>query len=84
MLYSMKNNQQNHIGTFLYLIQAKAVLFAITSNTSYYHILGSTPFEITPGSYGQQLAKMQLYVVHEYTLVSMGIQLEIVLQQTSR
>ena len=45
---------------------------------------GSTPFEITPGSYGQQLAKMQVYVVHEYNLVSTGIQLEIVLQQTSR
>ena len=59
----MKNNQQNHTGTFLYLIQVKAVLFTVTSNTSYYQFLGSTPFEITPGSYGQQLAKMQVYVL---------------------
>ena len=63
MLYSLNNNQQNHTGTFLYLIQVKAVLFAVTSNTSYYQFLGSTPFEITPGSYGQQLAKMQVYVL---------------------
>jgi len=28
-VYSTKNNQQNHIGTFLYLIQVKAVLFTI-------------------------------------------------------
>jgi len=38
-----ENNQQNHIGTFLYLTQVKAVISA----TSYYQFLGSTPFEIT-------------------------------------
>ena len=32
----MKNNQQNHIGTFLYLIQVQAVLFTIISAASYY------------------------------------------------
>ena len=42
----MKNNQQNHIGTFLYLTQIKAVLFAIISATSYYRFLDFTPFEI--------------------------------------
>ena len=30
----MKNNQRNHIGTFMYLTQVKAVLFAIISATS--------------------------------------------------
>jgi len=36
MLYSMKINQQNHSGMFLYLTQVKAVLFAFISATSYY------------------------------------------------
>jgi len=30
----MKSNQQNHIGTLLYLMQVKVVLFAIISATS--------------------------------------------------
>ena len=62
----MKNNQQNHIGMFMYLTQVKAVLFAIISATSYYRFLGSTPFEITHGIYGQQInymhAKLQAYL----------------------
>ena len=29
MLYSMKNNQQNHIGMFLYLTQVKAALLLL-------------------------------------------------------
>jgi len=55
--------QKNHIGTFLCLIQVQAVLFTITSATSYYQLLGSTPFEIAHDSYGQQLkyAKIQAY-----------------------
>ena len=48
-IYATKNNQQNHIGTFLYLIQVKAILFVVISATSYYRFLGSTPFEITRG-----------------------------------
>jgi len=40
----------NHIMTFLYLKQVKAVLFIVISATSYYQFLGSTPFEITCGS----------------------------------
>jgi len=31
------------------------VLFAVISATSYYQFLGSTPFEITCGNYGQQI-----------------------------
>jgi len=37
------------------LTNLKAVLFAIISANSYYWFLGSTPFEITRGIYGQQL-----------------------------
>ena len=41
------------------------VLFAVISATSYYQFLGSTPFEITCGIYGQQInyvhAKIQVY-----------------------
>jgi len=51
----MKNNQQNHIGMFLYLIQVKAVLFTIISI-----FLGSTPFDIACGSYSQQLKYMKI------------------------
>ena len=40
----------------MYLTQVKAVLVAIISATSYYRFLGSTPFEITRGIYGQQIA----------------------------
>jgi len=47
----MKNNQQYHIGMFLYLM---VVLFAVISATFYYQFLGSTPFEISRGSYSQQ------------------------------
>ena len=61
----MKNNQQNHIGMFLYLTQVKAVLFTVISATSYYWFLGSTPFEITCDICGQQInymhVKMQAY-----------------------
>ena len=40
---------------FLYLIQVQAVLYAVTSTTSYSWFRGSTPFEIARGSYnGQQ------------------------------
>ena len=42
----MQNNQQNHIGTFLYLTQIKVVLVTIISSTFYYRFLDSTPFEI--------------------------------------
>jgi len=41
--YSMKSNQQNHIGMFLYLMQIKAALSANIFVTSYYRFLGSTP-----------------------------------------
>jgi len=34
---------------FLYLIQVKAVLFAIISATFYYQFPGSTPFKIKRG-----------------------------------
>ena len=50
----MRSNQQNHIGMFLYLTQVKVVLFAVVSATSYYRFLGSTPFKIARGIYGQQ------------------------------
>ena len=48
----------------MYLIQVKAVLFAITSATSYYWFLGFTPFEIACGIYCQQInyAHVQLQV----------------------
>ena len=49
-----KNNQHNHIKTFLYLIQVQVVLYAVISASSYYRFRGSTPFEIACGSYGQQ------------------------------
>ena len=51
----MKNNQRNHIGTFMYLTEVKAVLFTIFSATSCFRFLGSTPFEIAYGIYGQQI-----------------------------
>ena len=52
--WSTKNNQHNHTRSFLYLIQAQAVLCIVISVTSYYQFCGSTPFEIARGSYGQQ------------------------------
>ena len=52
----MKNNQRNHTGMFMFLTQVKAVLFAIISATSYYWFLGSTPFEIALGVYGNREA----------------------------
>ena len=62
---SLKNNQQNHIGTFLYLTQVKAVLFIIISATSYCQFLSSGPFKIASGIYSQQLnythVKIQTY-----------------------
>jgi len=64
----MKNNQQNHIGTFLYLTQVKVVLFTVISATSYYRFLGSTPMEMARGTgiYSQQInyahTKIQAYV----------------------
>ena len=54
----MKNN---HIGSFLYLTQVKAVLFAVISATSYYRFLGSTPFEIAHGIYGQQVNQWHVW-----------------------
>jgi len=42
---------------FLYRIQVNAVLFIIISATSYNRFLGSIPFKIARGSYGQELAK---------------------------
>jgi len=58
----LNEKQQNYVGTFLYLIQVKAVLSAVISAT-YYWFLGSTTFEIAHRSYGQQLkyAKIQAY-----------------------
>ena len=49
-----ENNQYSQIRTFLYLIQVQAVLYIVTSATSYYRICGSTPFKIAHGSYVQQ------------------------------
>ena len=46
VILNEKKKQQNHTGTFLYLTQVKAVLFAVILATSYYWFLGSTPFEI--------------------------------------
>jgi len=47
------------------LTQVKAVLFAVISASSHYQFLGSTPFKITRGIYGQQLnyvhMKIQAY-----------------------
>jgi len=40
----MKNNQQNHIRMFLYLIQVQAVLYTIISATYNYRFRSSTPF----------------------------------------
>ena len=61
-----ENNQENHIEMFLYLMQVKAVLFAVISATSYYRFLSSTPFEITRDVCSQQLnyvhVKIQAYV----------------------
>jgi len=39
-----------HIETFLDLIQVKAILFTVISDTFYYSFLGSTPFEIACSS----------------------------------
>jgi len=60
---------------FLYLIQVQAVLYTIISATSYYRFRGSTPFEITRGSYGQQRK-----LVLPYT----KIQAESIWQRTER
>ena len=61
----MKNNQRNHIGTFLYLTKVKVVLFTVISATSYYQFLGSTPLELARGIYSQQInyahKKIQAY-----------------------
>jgi len=65
----MENNQQNHIGTFMYMTQVKVVLFAIISATSYYRFLGSTPFEFACDIYVQQInyvhVKLQAYLYLE-------------------
>jgi len=84
-----ENNQQNHIGTFPYLIQVKAVLFTIISGTSYYQFFWLHYFEIEHGGYSQQLTYTKIqeyvdsiwqhtkrhvgYVFHEYTLVHIYI-----------
>jgi len=49
--WSTKNNQYNHIRTFLYLIQVQVVLYAVISATSYYRFFDSTSFEIAHDSY---------------------------------
>ena len=41
---TLNKKQQDYIGAFLYLIQVKAVLFAVISATSYYQFLGSAHF----------------------------------------
>ena len=64
----MRNNQQNHIRTFLYLIQVKVVPFVIISATSYYQFLGSTPFEITHCSHGLQLKYVKIHAYAELIL----------------
>jgi len=50
----------------MYLTQVKAFLFTVISSNSYYLFLGSTPFEITYGIYGQQInylhVKLQAYL----------------------
>jgi len=71
----MKNNQQNHIRIFLYLTQVKAVLFAVISATPYYRFLGSIPFSIARGIYGQQInyvhAKIQAYAEYDLACLAM-------------
>jgi len=47
-----KSIQQNHVGTFLYLTQIKAVLFTVIPATSSYWL---PPFNIAHGIYGQQV-----------------------------
>jgi len=44
-----KQSTESYIGTFLYLIQVKAILFIVISATSYYQFLGSTPFKLVLG-----------------------------------
>jgi len=51
---------------FLYLTQVKAILFAVISATSYYRFLGSTPFKIARGIYGQQ-PKYPCATIQAYT-----------------
>jgi len=55
---------------FLYLIQVQAVLYTVTSATSYYRFHGSTHFEIACGistwpCYGQQLKCMKIQAYAE-------------------
>jgi len=47
----MKNNQQNHIEVFLYLIQVKAVLSPLYQLRTSYWFLCSPLFVIACGSY---------------------------------
>ena len=68
----MKNNQQNLIGSFMYMTQVKVVLYAIISATSYYWFLGSTPFEITRGIYGQQINYVHVKLQHTRNRSSMS------------
>lgn len=42
MLYSTNNNQQNHVGTCLYLIQVKAVLGAYSHRERFFSVLTSS------------------------------------------
>ena len=58
-------NQQIHIVTLLYLVQVKAVLFAVISVSSYYCFLGSTLFKIAQSIIvlgHTSYAKMQAYM----------------------
>jgi len=65
----MKNNQKNHIGSFMYLTQVKVVLFSVTS---YYWFLGSTPFEIARGIYDQQINYLHVKLQHTQNRSSMS------------
>ena len=45
----MENEQHNQIKTFLYLIQAQEIHYAVIPATSYYRFCGFTPFKIACG-----------------------------------
>ena len=56
----------------MYMTQVKVVLYAIISATSYYWFLGSTPFEITRGIYGQQINYVHVKLQHTRNRSSMS------------
>ena len=53
----------------MYMTQVKVVLFAIIS---YYWFLGSTPFEIARGIYGQQINYVHAKLQHTRNRSSMS------------